>query len=607
MKAMQSTLQGGYYDNARPAEIDGVKIKYGSPPKKENGKIPPAQYDRETNTVTIDIDRLKRAHKTGWKSDKEAYSNMPHRFDNEDDFAEFVLQHELAHARQVGMADAPEGVAREMQANDMAGQARSMSRAKAARKANVLGKDIGGDYLAYGDSESVRAIRAWVPFSGAAIQGLRALGGAMAKHPAKTLGMISTAVVIPAIAEMSMLYSLGSEEQKEAFWKQSDSTRVSNMMIPHPDGKTFVQIPVEPTMRVVRAMTIEMLDGLTNASNQYRPYKVEIADGADVETGQFGHAVITGLQSAIGLPLPPIAQAVLAASGYQGVMGVDPNSETFLGGIRPLAGQQITAMGKNETTMPDGVLSKQFEGVIVAFTGALGGIFLSAFNQFTLGNESEIDERVERAGEEIGGRLAAYSRAGQLFGLDETVKYTRTSHIDKELRVMIRGLKSMQAIEQSALNGGQLAGGVQPAGNVMLAPDDPNQVMAAANAAMIAKNPRFVDAGMRISTAMKQLSVIKASDRAQPDNIGMLPWLKAGEPFTREMKYRAEQQLSNIINQERVMQLYLMKQHEEITGIKFADFAGRSPPIRLDSPFAQPSGTFEEDGSYTQMPEASQN
>jgi hypothetical protein len=700
MKAMNKALKEGYLVNSRPTLIDGVKIKYASPTRvRADGTIPPASYNRDTNTITIDVDRLKtetykRVLKDGWQEANPAFAGMPHRFDNEDDFAEFVLQHELAHARQMKMGTPPlaqnasgsmfrlyRGVGknmgpagdtaffttnlakakhygdvsyvdvdmskqgdgmkfiqghggpdeyvteiawikdrlkpfsdeapapfltkdREIQANSMATDARSLSRAKAARKANIQGKDIGGDYLAYGDSESVRAIRAWVPFSGAAIQGLRALGGAMAKHPAKTTAMIGTAIVIPAIAELSFLYQFGSEEQKEAYWRQADSTRVSNMMFPNPDGKTFTQLPIEPTMRMIRAITLEMLDGMTNASNPYRPYKNEIADGAEVETGQFGHAVMTGLQSAIGLPFPPIAQAYLAASGYQGTMGVDPNAESFMAGVRPLAGQQVTAMGKDDTSMPNGVLSKAFEGVIVAFTGAIGAMGLSAFNQFTLGKESDLEERTERAAGEIGTKLLAYSRVGQLFGLDETVKTTTTSHIDKELRVMIRGLKSMQAIEQSALAGGQMAGGVTPAGNAPLAPDDHNQVMAAANAAMIAKNPRFIEAGMKISTALKQRSIIKGSDRAQPDNVGMLPWLKAGEPFTREMKYRAEQQLANIINQERVMQLYLMKEHEEMTGVKFADFAGRSPPIHLDSPFAQPSGMFEEDGSYIPTPEA---
>jgi len=605
MKSMRQELKKDYNVIKRPAEIDGVKIKYGSPPKSENGKIPPAQYDRETNTITIDIDRLKRAHKSGWKSDKEAYSNIPHFFDDGDDFAEYVLQHEIAHSKQAMDASAVEGVARERQANDMASLARNSTRAKAARVANVKSKDIGGDYLAHGSDDTVRGFRAWVPFSGAAIQGMRAFGRAMAKDPKKTLAMIATAVVIPAIAEQLFVMSMASEEQKEAFWKQSDSTRASNMLIPHPDGKTFVQVPVEPIMRVFRSMTIEAIDSITNASNQYRPYKVDNADGASVETGQFGHAFFTGLQSAINLPLPPLMQAGLAASGYQGVAGVDPNSESYMGGIRPLAGQQVAAMGRDQTSMIDGVMSKNAEGVITSLTGFLGSVALSTFNQFNLGQESGFEEKLDRALGEAGTKLGTYSRTAQLFGLDESVRYTRASHLDRELRPMIRGLKAMQAIAQNAVNGGMLPGGVMPAGNAPLGPEEFEQVQVAINASALAQNPRFVEAGTKIATAFKQISVINASDRAQPDNVGMLPWLDAGEPFTREMKHRAQQELTMIINQERVMQLFMMKQHEEMTGVKYADYAGTSPPIRLDSPFAQPSGTFEEEATYTATPEIS--
>jgi len=605
MKAMQKDLKKNYASIAKPDELYGTKIKYGPTGLKRTDGTPLlAHY--QNGQVKIDVEALKAKFRSGeWRRDDDGFfKNVPKTFDNEDDFVEFVLQHELAHSRQGVVSEYPSVAAREDEANVLASMVRNKARDQSSQRANVVGKQIGGDYLAQGSSESIRGIRAWVPFSGAAIQGMRAFGAAMKKDPKATLAAISTVVVVPHIAELAFLYTMASEEQREAFWKQSDSTRVSNVMIPNPDGKTFTQAPVEPLMRVFRAITIEAIDGMTDASNAYRPYSVDNASGADVETGQFMHAFITGAASVLNLPPPPIVQAGLAASGLQGVMGVDPNSDSYMGGIRPLAGQQVTAMGRDQTSMPDGVLSKNVEGIIVALTGFLGSVALSTFNQFNIDIESGLEERTGRALGEAGSKLASYSRVGQLFGLDDTVRFTRASHLDRELRPMVRGLKAAQAIAQNAVNGGMLPGGVMPAGNAPLGPEEYEQVQAAVNAAALGQNPRFMEAGTKIATAFKQLSIISASDRAQPDTVGMLPWLKAGEPYTRELKHRAQQELTTIINQERVMQLFMMKQHEELTGVSYADYAGKSPPIRLDSPFAQPSASYEEEATYTPTPEA---
>lgn len=716
MKAMKKELNESYNVNLRPIEIDGTKIKYG---KTNRPETPFAYYDGE-GTIHIDVDALKKSFNDGtWRKDNEFFKTVPNHFDDADDFAEFVLNHELAHVDQhrpqkgfvrlyrgetddpnakpiksewlddafqndpvlraqleaagrwfthskeealyynkrfgiddgrVSYVDVPEGDVqkylaknhseakrfashaddnpeyflpsdlaksrtqimkggspeREADANIRATKSRDELRNTAALRANKLTKDIAGDYTAYGSSDRIRAIRAWVPFSGAAIHGLRALGRAWARDPVKTSAMITGVVMAPMAVELSMLYMMGSDEQKELFWRQSDSARLSNVFIPNPDGKSFTQLPVEPSLRVVRGIFLEGIDAVTNWSNQYRPYKVEIADGSEVEQGQFLHAFITGLQSIFNLPLPPLAQAALAARGQQAVLGLDPNAEDYLGGIRPLAGQQVTAMGRDQTSMPDAVMSSNVEGIITALGGFAGGLAVSTFNQFNLGKESDIFEKTGRAVGEVASKLGSYSRIGTLFGQDDATRITRASHIDRELRPMLRGLKQMQAVAQAALNGQMLPGGVVPAGNAPLAPDDYDTVMLASNAAMLAKNPRFKQAGTRVATAFKQLSVIKSSDRIQEENIGMLPWLsgKSGEPWTRELKHRAENELATIINQERVMQIFLMKQHEEMLGFKFSDFAGKAPPLVLDK--GKPVEMADEEVMFADTPEVQQ-
>jgi len=608
LKAMRQELNKSYGVVARPKEIDGVKIIYKSPPAKENGKIPPAQYDRATNTIHIDVDRLKKAHKSGWKSDKPQYANMEKHFDNADDFAEYVLQHELAHARQAKNVDAPDGLARELEANDLATMARRSNRADAAGKANVIGKQGGGDYLAMGSSDFVRNFRTWVPFAGAAIHGMRALGKAFKDAPVKTSVAMATVVGVPAAAELIGLYNLASDEQKEAYWKVSSSQRVSNIHMPNPDGKTFTLIPVEPLLRVPRAIMIESLDAMTNWSNKYRAYRTPYVD-EDVESGRFMHAFITSLQSVINLPMPPIFGAGLALAGYTWPLGVDPNAQSGLGAPRPLAGQQITAMGRDQTTMPDGLLDNSVEAAFNAIGGMTGSLMVSVFNQLTLGSESSIPERVGRAFEDTTKRLGMYSRVGTLFGLEDTAKLSRASYLDKELRPMEDGMKAMTLMVDAHVKGDMLPGGVMPAGNIQIAPDNPEQLEAIRAGALLMKDPRFKRASETISTAFKQISVIKSRDRIQPENKLMLPWLheKAGQPWTREDKMRAENDLTRIIQQERTVKLYMMKEMQEAFGFKFADYAGKSPPIRFDSPFDgyhEPLASDETPEGYMPTPEA---
>lgn len=714
MKAMRQQLKKDYRTISRPSEIDGVKIVYKSPTHtRADGTVPTASYNRGTNTIHIDVDRVKKesftkTQKDGWQADKAAYENMPKHFDDADDFAEFVLDHELAHARQnqgpkgmvrlyrgetsvsndvsnvpdwirespafqstmsahgrwftrspdearhynsmhgaddgnISYIDVPEkevdnylsknqpeakrfsaagreneeyflpreladrrvrvneGVPREIEANHLATMARNKARARAANIANVRTKDIAGDYLAQGTDEFTKAARAWTPFMGAAMQGMRAFGRAWSRDPVKTATMLTTAVVIPAVAEQVFLYSSASEEQKEAFWKESDSVRVANMMMPHPDGKTLIKIPVEPVMRVFRAMAVEMVDTMLNGSNQYRPYKNELTDGVGLVEGQFMYSTLTGLASAVNLPISPLIQAMAAKMGYQVVVGIDPNSESGFGGIRPLAGQQVSAIGRDQNAMINGVLTKESTGMMAALGGMMGQLVGSVYELFNVGTESDLEERADRAFEEVTHKFAAYSRVGALFGLDETTRNTRASALDAQLRPMIRGLNSarMMAAGQKLLAGGQV-----PAGNALLSPDDPVTMINARNMASVADNVRFKDAGTTISLAYQQLKIIDSSDRTPQSLTQLLPWLPSGEPFTREMKFRATQELNAKINQERVMQLYLMKQNEEIFGGKYSDYAGTSPPIHLDSPFAYPSGMFEESASYIPTPEA---
>jgi len=586
LKAMRQELNKSYGVISKPAVIDGVKIVYKSPPMKENGKIPPAQYDRETNTIHIDVDRLRKAHKSGWKSDKPQYANMEKQFDNADDFAEYVLQHELAHARQAKQVDAPEGLARELDANAQATTARRLTRIDAAGKANIIGKHGGGDYLAMGSSEFVRNFRAWVPFAGAAIHSMRALGKAFKDDPVKTGIAMATVVGVPAAAELVGLYNLASDEQKEAYWRTSSSSRVANIYIPNPDGRTFTMVPVEPLLRVPRAIFIEGLDSVTNWSNKYRPYRSDYVQD-DVSSGQFMHSFISSLQSVINLPMPPLAGATLALAGYSWPLGVDPNSQSYLGAPRPLAGQQITAMGRDQASMPEGSLDSSTEALFNALGGFIGTLAVSTYNQFMLGNESGIIERVDRAVTDAANRVGQYSRVGTLFGLDDSAKLSRSSALDRELRPMEKGLKALSLMVDAQVMGNMQPGLTSPAGNIQIAPDNPEQFEQIRAGAMLLRDPRFKHAKESISTAFRQIAIIKSTDRIQEENKGMLPWLseKVGEPWTRSDKMKAENDLTRIINQERTIQLYMMKECEEAYGFRYADYAGKSPPIRFDSPF----------------------
>ena len=231
------------------------------------------------------------------------------------------------------------------------------------------------------------------------------------------------------------------------------------------------------------------------------------------------------------------------------------------------------------------------------------------FNNLTMGNEAGIGERIERTVDDAVERVGMYSRVGTLFGLDDTAKLSRANYLDRELRPMIDGMKAMGRMSAAQVNGNMLPGGVAPAGNIQISPDNPELFNAVNAGAMLANDPRFKQAVDSVRIAQTQISVIRSTDRIQPENRMMLPWLhaKAGQPWTNADKLRAENDLTRIIQQERTIQLYMMKQTEENYGFRYSDYAGKSPPMNIDSPFYgehEPLASDENPQSYIPTPEA---
>jgi hypothetical protein len=440
---------------------------------------------------------------------------------------------------------------------------------KAALRANRVSKQIAGDFVARNSNLSLlgqftEAARASFPFMSATIQGMRAIGHSFKKDPQGTGLRILAYVVLPTIAEVTMINLWGSDEQKAQYWGGDRTNLVANAQIMMPDGTTQ-RIAFDPTFRLPRAITISVLDAMTGWSND-ATYLIngEMKPPDDLVTAEWKRTVSAGLAAMFNIAPPPLLQAGAAiAFDQSAIIGFDPNNDPLVPGLTgmPLAGNKISAFGRESMEFPEGLISSKLHGVMSAIIGYIGDMSANIAEAFNMG-DGPITEKTARAFEEFAYSTSRYARLEALLGTDEYVK-SRSNAISLELRDYKKNLDTAANVVSVINKFGMQAN---------LVPSDPTVLNIATAASNLKNSKPYRFAEGIISQAFQTSTNIKTTDRIQPQMTTFFPELgdRIGEPWTRQEKVDAQNKLTKIIMEQQLTLLYMIKQMEKDMGISLS-------------------------------------
>lgn len=149
------------------------------------------------------------------------------------------------------------------------------------------------------------AVEAFIPYSNAAVQGIRRFGTQWAKHPYKTTAAVTSLVILPKLWEAA---TFGNDPE---YQKLPARTRYRNIIVGKNADGTFIQLPMPPEYEAIGAIAGDFLGKYKDGN----PVKWRDASDAIVNayTPPFVSGALQGATQGGGSDHSPIDQSVVGA------------------------------------------------------------------------------------------------------------------------------------------------------------------------------------------------------------------------------------------------------------------------------------------------------
>lgn len=456
---------------------------------------------------------------------------------------------------------------------------------KELRKIKAEVEDIAGNIKRVGSSALSEAVQSWVPFSGPMIDAWNTIGIAAKKNPQRFAQGVGAFVVIPTLLELTLNHSIGKEYRDHYWNKFSTEQRNNNMllMIPGLPPERAVVMPITPEWSIARAMTIELFDLLTGASDV----------GNSGLTGENGSHFFAAMQRTFNLATPPLMQAWFANQGE--VLEIGPTvpignkTPFFLSGILPdRVGQYIPdlysihPMGKGEqisgargrARYTDAVFDKELSGVLQAFIGGVASLMTNIAESFRQGKRTSTEEAFS-FGLEAAGRETA-RQANYLNPLFPVMRQAQNDDISDHVRIKREGLSRLTKELNNLMANGAILSFDNPLpnpGNALDPVNDPvfKDTLEYVNAAKF--NVGIFD--KQITEARTKLDIARSSSTWNGQRLSRAQQAKVEDTLVSEIKAAKAKQLAELQRLEAAVSESLSQKYGREIDIDFSTFKAR--------------------------------
>lgn len=326
-------------------------------------------------------------------------------------------------------------------------------------RVNAQSIKAGGDFRALGGSGTAQTIAAWVPYSGAILNGMAAIGGAFKAAPFKSTMALGASVIAPVLAEYLYWNTMASPEERKAYWTQyGDDTRNGGLFVPTGNPDKPIILPLLPEWAFAKSVTMAFLDNLLGMSNDQRDYGKNYLTGNDPTMDDrkkdMRYGMIQSLARVIGIPTPPLIQALAASTGNQINLAPVPGANMLPFNIQKLGGvEKLGGADSGQGRFVDGVFDRDAEGVVAALTGYVGQLLVSTSEAFNIGSRYDLEEGVKSGLETAGQSMAKFVKVtNPLYG--EVTRVNPNDATVLHVKAKEDGFKALASISDLMLHPG---------------------------------------------------------------------------------------------------------------------------------------------------------